>query len=488
MIVNLLSNLSFYVPELICILTMCGLLLIEAAYKPNEKNRLMIFIAGAIGLVLSLVFLSSNLKLAPTAIFSNSLIIDQFSTLSKMVMALGTLGVLYINYFSKDIYEDLKAEFVILAMGILVGGMLLSSANNMLTLYLGVETLSILSYVMSSMKKRDASSSEAGLKYALYGGIAAGIMLFGISHIYGVLGTIQFTGMAAKMQAIEGTQAAILLVSFLMFFVGIGYKVACVPFHMWSPDVYQGSPIPVTALFSIVPKVAGIAAILRVTNVFFGVETTMSIGWIGVLQLIAALTMTVGNVTAIGQDSVKRLLAYSSIAHAGNMLLGVVVLSELGVQAILFYGMAYLFMTLTAFFITSFLSDKYGTDSQMSFRGLIYKHPFVAIFMSIILFSLAGLPPFSGFIAKFNIITALVHKKYFSLAIIAVVNSLIALYYYTKLVRTMIFDKSDSEEKVDGFTFQNQLIAGVFCVPVIVLGVFWESIMSMANQAKLFIN
>jgi NADH-quinone oxidoreductase subunit N len=357
----------------------------------------------------------------------------------------------------------------------------------MLTLYLGIEILSILSYVLSSFKRDDATSTEAGMKYALYGGLSAGIALYGISHLYGVLGSIQFVDMMVKLPGLEGANLAIVLVSFLMFFVGIGYKISVFPFHMWTPDVYQGSPIPVTSFFAIVPKMAGLAALVRVSFVFLQEGSVLTTSWIGLVLVIAAMTMTVGNVTAIGQNSVKRLLAFSSIGHVGMMILGVVVMNEAGVQAILFYGIVYLFMTLIAFYITSHLSDMYGTDSYDVFRGLVYKHPVMAIIMASVLFSLAGMPPFSGFVAKFNIFSVVIAKKHYGIALVAAINSVIALYYYMKLAKTMIFGQPDGEEKVLGFTAMNQVVIIALFVPVLFLGIFWDSAMSLAGHATLFI-
>lgn len=188
----------------------------------------------------------------------------------------------------------------------------------MLTLYLGVETLSILSYVMTSMKRKDSLSTEAGMKYALYGGITAGVMLFGISHLYGIFGSIHFAEIAAAIPALEGAKLTAAIVAFLLFFVGLGYKVAAFPFHMWSPDVYQGSPIPVTAFFSIVPKLAGIAAIVRVSTTLFGGDSSMSLTWIAFLKVTAIMTMTVGNISALNQESVKRMLALFFYWTCGN--------------------------------------------------------------------------------------------------------------------------------------------------------------------------
>ena len=469
------------------IILMMTLLVLEAGVANDQGPRTKIHIFTQIGLGVVLICLMLNMGEKPLHIFHNAVTIDPFSTLVKIIMTVGTMGAIYLSHTSKDIYSTLKSEFSIMAVGVLVGGMLLASANNMLTLYLGIETLSILSYVMSSFKRDEATSTEAGMKYALYGGLSAGVALFGISHLYGVFGSIQFVDMIAKLPSLQGASLAITMVSFLMFFAGIGYKISVFPFHMWTPDVYQGSPIPVTSFFAIVPKMAGLAALLRVSFVFLQEGSALTVSYTGLILVIAAMTMTVGNVTAIGQSSVKRLLAFSSIGHVGMMILGVVVMDKSGTQAILFYGITYLFMTLVAFYITAYLSDMYGTDSYDVFRGLIYKHPLMAIIMAAVLFSLAGMPPFSGFVAKFNIFSVVIAKKHYGIALVAAINSVIALYYYMKLAKTMIFGQVEGEEKVLGFNYLNQAIIIVLFIPVLFLGIFWESAMSLAGHAELFI-
>lgn len=487
MYVNYLANISHYIPELLLCLLMVGLILLEVTYKEGERNKRYMYILTYIGLASSLAALIANSGMKSTAIFSNAVMIDSFSTTLKMVMVLGTAGCVYLSHVSKDIYETLKAEYIILSIGVLIGGMLLASANNMLILYIGVETLSILSYAMAALKKNDERSSEAGLKYALYGGISAGVMLFGMSHIFGVLGTIQFSGVAATLGTLSNEQVAILLPSFLLFFAGLGYKIACVPFHMWSPDVYEGSPIPVTTFFAIVPKMAGIAALIRISLTFFAAKGALQIGWVGLLTVVGALTMTVGNVAAIGQKSVKRMLAYSSISHAGLMISGISVMSDIGVRAIVFYGITYLFMTLVAFYVVAIVSNKYNNDHFERFNGLVYRYPVMAVVMSIAMFSLTGLPPMSGFVAKFNIISAMIEKKYFALAIVAGLNSVISAYYYMKIIRLMTLKKQESDEAITDFGFLNQMIIVVIAVPVVVLGLFWENIMSLADASKLFL-
>ncbi len=484
---NYLASLSHYVPELLACLTMFGLILIEATYKEEEKGRGFFFLSAYLGLGSVMTFSFFSLSKPAVTIFTNSLVIDPFSSIMKVIMVLGTLLAVYITSQSKDIEGNLKPEFVIMATGVLVGGMLLSSANNMLVLFIGIETLSILSYVLASLRKGDDRSSEAGLKYSLYGGISSGIMLFGMSHIFGVLGTINFTEMAAALKGVETAQLAILMPSFLLFLVGLGYKIACVPFHMWAPDVYEGSPLPVTAFFSIVPKVAGLAALIRISHNFFAVEGALNIGWVGVLSIIGALTMTVGNVSAIGQRSVKRMLAYSSISHAGMMLMGVLVISELGTRSVIFYSLTYLFMTMAAFMVVSFVNDKYGNDHFERFNGLIFRYPLMSIALAVVMFSLAGIPPFSGFVAKFHIFTALLTKKYYVLAIIAGLNSVVALYYYLKIVRLMVLKDAESKDTIGGFNILNQSVVVALTVPVVLLGVFWEKLLLMADGAKIFI-
>ena len=468
---------------------MATLLMAEAAVKDEhaDRGKIIGYALAVLGLVL--IFLFQNLGEAPRRIFHDAVVIDPFSTLVKIIMTVGTMGTIFLSYSSKDIYSNLKSEFAIMAVGVLIGGMLLASANNMLTLYLGIETLSILSYVMASLKREDSTSTEAGMKYVLYGGLSAAIALFGMSHLYGVLGSIQFVDMIEKIPTIEGAQLYIILVSFVLFFVGLGYKISAFPFHMWSPDVYQGSPIPVTAFFSIVPKMAGLAALIRISMIFFNDVEVLRVSWVGLMLVVSAMTMTVGNVTAIGQSSVKRLLAFSSIGHVGLMILGIVVLNEVGTRAILFYGIVYMFMTLIAFYITSHLSDMYGSDSQEVFKGLIYKHPMMAIIMAAVLFSLAGVPPFSGFIAKFNIFAVVIEKKLYGIAIVAAINSVIGLYYYLKLAKTMIFGEAPTEvqAKVVGFTPFNQAVIITLFIPVLFLGIFWEKVMTLAGNATIFI-
>lgn len=484
---NYLANIGRIVPELVICLTMVAAIFLEVTYKRKETDRPMIFYSSILGLFITGILLILALSNPSVLVFTSSFVVDPFSSFAKLTMVLGTLGTIFVADASKELSSGVKTEFTILALGVLAGGMLLTSAHNMLVLYIGIEMLSIPSYAMAFLKKHDAHSSEAGLKYALYGGVASGLMLFGMSHLFGVTGTINFLEMAQALEVKE-ISLAVLIPSFLFFFAGLGYKIACVPFHMWAPDVYEGSPTPVTAFFAIVPKVAGLAALLRVTHIFFSREAgALDHSWALLLQIVAVLTMTVGNVSAIGQQSVKRMLAYSSISHVGFMLLGIISLGPEGTASILFYGFVYLFMTLTAFGITVLVGDHYGSDHFERFKGLIFRYPLLTILMGITMFSLAGIPPFAGFAAKFNVIAAVVAKKYYVLAAFALLNSVVSLYYYLKIVKFMVFHTAESDEPMEGGSFRRNLGLTLAALPIVVFGIFWSKLHALIQSASLWV-
>lgn len=481
---NYLASFSYIIPEVVALVLMSGLILLEATFKLSENNRTILKYFTYFGIALIFGTLITNFSVKPVRVFTDSYTVDSFGTFIKFIMAFSALFCIRLAFQSKDIADQHKNEYSILVIGLLLGGMLLVSANNLLVFYIGIETLSIISYAMAALKRTDYKSSEAGLKYSLYGGITAGIMLFGMSHIYGVLGTIDYAEISIRLQTLTNSDLAILLPSFLLFFAGIGYKIACVPFHMWSPDVYEGSPMPVTAIFSILPKVAGMGALYRLADTFFTTNESLMISWNGLLLVTAALTMTVGNVTAIGQRSVKRMLAYSSISHSGFMMLGALSIDASGTSALLFYIANYLFMTLVAFYIVSQVTDHFNNDHFDRFSGLIKSYPVMTIVLAITMFSLAGIPPFGGFVAKFNIISTLLSKGFYTIALVAVLNSVVSLYYYLKIVRLSIF-KDSEEVKIVGFGIKDQLVIGILALPIVMLGIYWESLFKLVKSGSL---
>ncbi len=485
--VNYLANLAYIVPELIVLLTMLLVLILEATYSKRETSRSYPFVATVIGLFFALYALLHQGQLEGTLIFTQGQVSDSFSIMMKFILILGTLGASYVAWSSKELYNNFQSEFLVLILGGLLGGMTLVSTQQMLNLYVAIETLSILSYILAGLKKRDSRSIEAGLKYALYGGVSAGVMLFGLSHLYGLVGSLYFSDIAKALQYLPVNELTLAIMALLFFFVGLAYKASLVPFHMWSPDVYEGSPFAVTTFFAIVPKLAALGILARLSIQFFSFPGPLGEFWFSLLQVMSILTMTVGNITALGQKSVKRMLAYSSISHAGFMLLAVVSSRQADISSLLFYGLAYFFMTVLAFSVVSFVSDEYGNDSYDRFNGLMKHHPFMSILLVILMCSLGGLPPFSGFVAKFLVLSSLVSSGFYLLAIIGVLNSVISLYYYLRLVRVMVFSPSEAQEGLKSFSWDKQLYSYLLLVPVVFLGIFWNSFYHWFVQGTLFI-
>jgi NADH-quinone oxidoreductase subunit N len=277
----------------------------------------------------------------------------------------------------------------------------------------------------------------------------------------------------------------------VMVAVGFGYKIAAVPFHMWSPDVYEGSPTPVTAYFSVVPKAAGFAVLCRFFYTVYSApdlsagvyKLTTTVDWTFLFAVLSAVTMTVGNLTAIGQSNVKRLLAFSSIAHAGYMLMAFVLLTAAGLKAILFYLVTYLFMNLGAFYVVMLVGNRHGNEDVDTFKGLGSRSPFLAVSLSIFLFSLTGLPPFSGFIGKVYVFAETLNRGLYWLAIVGALNGAVSLYYYCRIVRAMFLDKGEVTEPLAVAPVPAFLVA-IFVIPTMVLGLYWEPVIRMAAAAS----
>lgn len=485
MLILLLTNLSYYLPELFVIISMTLMLMIETTYKKSEKGRIFLYIVGSIGLLTSLFLVLGNLDEPAKILFHQAVVLDNFSSLAKALLIIGTLGIVYIGYNSNDINDNLKSEFFILTTGVLIGSMLVVGAMNLLSLYVGIEILSILSYVLASLKKNDTNSQEAGLKYSLYGALSAAVMLFGMGHLYGITGSLNFVDIAHSFATLTPEKIQAIKICLILIFVGIGFKISAFPFHMWSPDVYQGAPTPVTAFFSIVPKLAVIAALCRITSLILDSNAEMFSWWSTMIQIVAVLTMTVGNLTALGQSSVKRLLAFSSMGHVGFILMGISVSSGVGTKASLFYMCIYLFMTLVAFAVVDHIVKIYGSDESSFFKGLVSKNPLAAILMTVTLFSLAGFPPLGGFIAKFSILNLIIAEKNYLLAVVAALNSIIALFYYLRLAKIMIVDTAQDLPTGQKISFLNHLYLCVMTAPIIFFGLFWNNLYQSTIMLEL---
>jgi NADH-quinone oxidoreductase subunit N len=379
---------------------------------------------------------------------------------------------------------------------------LMAESRNLLMIYLSLELVSVISFVLAGFKINDGKSSEAALKYVVFGGVASGIMLYGMSWIFGITQSLYLGECATKiaeMTRAQGKVPEVVFVGVICMLAGFGYKISAAPFHMWTPDVYEGAPTPVTAFLSVGPKAAGFAVLVRFfadalgsqVPVFNVAGAAVTTPWPVIAGCLAMATMTVGNLSALGQDNVKRMLAYSSIAHAGYMLLGFSVFTEAGIASIVFYVVTYCFMNLGAFLLVMAVAEQSdGDESIAAFRGLGRRAPVVALMMALFLFSLTGLPPFAGFIGKFYLFAAVVKAGgswNWTVAVVGVLNSVISLFYYARVVRAMFLEKGERTEP----TLVRPLFGATsvaLAVPTLVLGIYWAPVYDFVARSLTMVH
>jgi NADH-quinone oxidoreductase subunit N len=376
------------------------------------------------------------------------------------------------------------------------GMFLMVSAIDLIMVYLSIEVVSISSFILAGYLKQDQRSNESSLKYVIYGAFSSGLMLFGLSILFGLTGTTKFFEIQNVISGLDTSSHFALIIASVFILAGFGYKISAVPFHFWTPDVYEGAPTPVTAYLSVAPKAAGFALLIRFFHVLFtdaglflesenGIPT---IPWPQVLAGISVATMTLGNLVAIQQSSVKRMLAYSSIAHAGYMLMAMPILSGNGVFAIMIYLVMYLFMNLGAFFVVIIVKNKTGGETFEDFRGLGWEMPLVGIVMALFMFSLTGIPPTAGFIGKFYIFAAVIKAgpSFYWLVFAGAVNSVISLYYYMRVVKVMFLEGESKEEHIFPSILESALII-ILAAPTLFLGVYWAPIAEwITNSLRFF--
>jgi len=417
-------------------------------------------ILSLMGIVSSAAFLPQSFSVA-APVFSGLLVNDSFSGFFRGIFLLVSFIVVLISMGYKTVTEDNGAEYYFLLLTATIAMMFVASAANFITIYLALEAVSLTSYILVGFLKRDNLSSEAALKYFLFGTLATGIMLYGISFIYGLSGSTDLSAIHAVL-ANGGSNSLILCVAMLLIFCGIAFKCAFFPFHMWSPDVYQGAPTSISAFVSVGPKAVGFAILLRV---FMKDIFPLFPSWVNFFTVISIATMTVGNIIALSQTNIKRMLAYSSIAQAGYILIGFVAGTPLGVEAVLFYILAYTLMNLGAFACIVLISNSIKSDLIEHYAGLHKRNPRLAFMLTIFLLSLAGIPPLAGFLGKFLVFAAAIEARFIFLAVAGIINSVIALYYYVRVVKYMYLD----EPKTEGI--QPQPAALEVALTILLLGV-----------------
>lgn len=468
-----INSVTSYLPELMIVITILCVFIMESI----PKYRSLTFASSCIGLIsagILLFFSNPSLNL----LFEGMLVNDSLSIYFKWLILISTLSIIFVSKDDNSVITDVKGEYYGMLLIITLGMFAMVSAKNLLMIYLSVEMVSIPSYIIAGISKNDKESNEASLKYVIYGSFASGIMLFGLSFLYGISGSLDIGVVASKVLNFDSSIT--LYISLLFVLVGFGYKISMVPFHYWTPDVYQGAPITVTAFLSVAPKAAGFAILIRFFYTLF-VDNVDILQWPQLIAVLSALTMTVGNVLALNQSNIKRLLAYSSISHVGFMLIAFSVVSADSLVSILFYMFFYLFMNLSAFYMAIYMSNKYNANSIDDWNGIGIKVPVLSFFMVLSLASLAGLPPTSGFVAKVYILKNLfAGDGFILLGVVAIINTVISLYYYFKIVKAMYFMENDKLEIKESSPLLFWIIV-LFSLQNIVFYIYWPKLIEFLN-------
>lgn len=446
----------------IIVLTILAILNMILGVRKKKKVLLpLIFV----GMILAIVL---NISEWGTFVhyFNEMFIADNFSfAFSTVLIIIGTLIFMFAGIYYKGVERPLEDIYALIIFAI-IGGIQMASFGNLILFFVGLETLSISFYILAGSKKFDIASNEAAMKYFLNGSFATGFLLFGIALVYGVSGSFNLDAIRAYLVSCNGSVPPLFIAGMMLIFIGMLFKIAAVPFHFWSPDVYTGSPTLITAFMTTAGKVASAAAFYRLASVpFLPMHNQVN----NTLLIVAVVTILVGNLSAIPQDNLKRMFAYSGIAQSGYLLMAIIVLGPKSAGILLFFTLSYVIATITAFAVLMLIREERGTFSITAFRGLARKNPVEAFALAIAMMSLAGIPPLAGFMAKYNLFVNAAEGGYIWLVVVAVVGSMISIYFYFRPVMATYFSEGDYEHKIE--TSTNFKINLVLCtVLMIVLG------------------
>ena len=473
-------NWSVIGPELILSLT--AMLLLLMSVLAGKAARGVIPYLSLAGVIIALFFCFSLWGQSHYA-FNRMVVLDNYSLFFKVIFLVtaGLSILMSIRFLKIEGFE--YGEYYVLLLFATVGMMLMAAAADLIIIFLGLETFSLAVYVLTGFFRTQAKSNESSLKYFLLGAFSTGFLLYGIALIYGATGTTNLKGIYEFVGKIHFLTDPLLLTGMGLLIVGFGFKVASVPFHMWTPDVYEGAPTSVTAFMSVGAKAAGFAAFLRV---FLYSLSSLQTDWVWILWVLAVLTMTLGNIVAIAQKNIKRMLAYSSISHAGYILVAMVAASELSTASILYYLLAYAFMNLGAFGVVILYGRKGEENILISdYSGMASKYPLLAAAMAIFMFSLAGIPPTAGFVGKFYIFSAAIKAGYIGLAIVGVLNSAMSVYFYLR-VTVMMYMRNPEKEQARLEMCPAMVVALVIAVfGTLQMGIIPSQYLNLARQSIL---
>lgn len=468
-------------PEILLVV-LGGLVLIVDLLLPSIRRRALGWLtAGGLVVILAVTLAIARPGTESIELWGGMIRSDWLAFVFKILFLFGAAITVL---FSMELeHLGKRGEYYLLLLAATLGMCFMVSAGDLILLYLAIETTSLPLYILAGFLTRDAKSTEAGFKYLFFGAMTSAVMLYGFSLLYGFAGT---TNIYMLFESIQQGQApiGILIGTLTLILVGFGFKISAVPFHFWAPDVYEGAPTPVTGFLSTASKAAGFAVLVRVLLVAFPPPAMEY--WTGAIAMIAVATMTLGNALALAQRNIKRMLAYSSIAHAGYALIGFVAVSPLGLTGVVFYLMAYLLTNLAAFGVVVAFWKVTGSDEIASYAGLSRRSPVLAFTMLIAFLSLAGMPPLGGFISKVIVFAAAVEADMVWLAVVGVLNSIVGLYYYLTVLKVVYLYRSEDESKPLVITRPYAIALGVLTLGIVLIGTLFAPWVNWSNTAAAF--
>lgn len=467
-------------PE-IFIASMASVILILGLFIKQDRNQIVCFWLSIASLLATAALMIADFSTRSETAFNGLFVDDPMSDLLKIAICILSATVFIYSRQYNQHRGIFKNEYYVLGLFSVCGMMVMASANHLLTLYLGLELMSLCLYAMIAFYRDDALAVESAMKYFVLGALASSILLYGMSLLYGLTGTLELSEMSAAIATMEQDNLALILAT-VFIVVALGFKLGAVPFHMWVPDVYHGSPTSTTAFIGAAPKIAAFALILRL--LVGGLEDLQGM-WQQMLIILALLSIAIGNIIAIAQDNLKRMLAYSTISHMGFFLLGILSGTDAGYGASLFYVLVYATMSCAAFGLILYLSEKgFESDRLSDLKGLSERNPLLALLVLILMFSMAGVPPAVGFFAKLSVIQALIDARLVWVATVAVVLAVIGAYYYLRIVKLVYFDAPESDREI--FRKKDSQAILAFNIIIIVAILPWVgSLISLCNQVVL---
>jgi len=465
-------------PEIFLLSMACIILLADLFI--SDKNRVFTYLLSLATLAVTAALTVALHTPEPVYTFDGSFVSDSMGDVLKVFVYLVT-AVAFI--YSRDYLLNRKifqGEYFVLGLFAVLGMMVLISAHNMLTIYLGLELLSLALYAMVAFQRDSSDATEAAMKYFVLGALASGMLLYGMSLIYGITGTLDISAVHTAVAGLEDSKQLVLSLGLVLVIVGMAFKLGAVPFHMWVPDVYHGAPTAVTLFISTAPKLAAFAMVMRLLVEGLG---DLHAQWQDILIIMAVLSMAVGNVIAIAQANIKRMLAYSTISHVGFLLLGILAGTQAGYSASMFYVIVYALMGMGGFGMIILLSRAgFEADKLDDFKGLSDRSPWFAFMMMILMFSMAGVPPALGFYAKFAVLQAVIGAGLTWLAVVAVIFSIIGAFYYLRIIKLMYFDKAEDTQPIETTT-DMKVVLSANGLGILLLGLAPGSLLALCTAA-----